>query len=1026
MRTIILDPNLDGEHGHHALYDRVIAREFRRRGVDPLILSHENFPRDTLDGVPVKRLFQTTAYRAFSKDRLFAAFDDVELGNQAVLAELSAIPQDMFDPGDLVIVHTVSEITLVGLVNWIADLPIAKRPCFCIFLMLPAGIGPDEAGELQIEKPAAALAYREAFRIVREHRLNIHFFGSGPQHAHQFSNLAGVKIPSHPILTTFDETLPRAEPQGDRVLLFAGDAKINKGVDKLPGVIEALCPKHPELRFMIHANPEPAWGPALEALEALKTLAGDHPNLELKLAPLPGDVFADLLGSAATVLLPYDSMEYRRKSSGVVWEAIASKSTLVVPADTWLEAECIFWGASHESYSNSEPSAMAKAVTQALQAASDARDEAAERFSAANGIKAMVDQLTDRWMSAGAVFASPEGDDIRLGAEGLAGQGWYELETAQQSPVRWSSDAASVRVPIPGKGAWEIMFSGAFSFSDDQVENATIMVDGMALETRSTREADGSWTVAAEFVEEDPEADGSWTVAAEFVEEDPEAAVRSITLKPGWVMEDGDDPRKLGLLTKGLTVVRCEGGADTTVREALIPVSKQEAPGTTGWTEPLTAASYSARVHKGCAATLRFAVRAAGRLFDADSLLVLVNGQPVSVEWTRSKGFELAHCDVPPTAAPMWESLDVDIVSAAPVELKMEKLEWRRADALQVRPEPFDLKQNSDSAEILLKPVAQIEDVTAKANVAPAPELSGVMDNLAPEILRRVREAIESGLELSVSEDRSAEEHASLTIRVAGLRVGGQKFGELFVKLLTAADYDGVELRENDHALQLLNGIPREKIGLDQYGGYVRIFVSTETGAAEPHLSEIATDGNPLVILLVAMAEKIGAGAVEGLNPQQWSVVARKVATALSSDKPASASDNGVQITCAEDRSDEAHASLTLQIDGLTVNGRSLPTFFLKLLKGEDYTGVELRENDGAFVLLPGLDRSTVESDNWGPYVRFFTDPETGTMQGLGEAGGDGTLQVALEAIDRALHRHLSGVEDPQGWSSFLREAQID
>lgn len=1018
---VILDPNLDGAHGHHALYDRVIAREFRRRGVEALILSNERFSDDMLDGTPVKALFKTTAYRAFSSAPLFAAYDDVEQGNRAVYAELSATPSDLFRRTDLVVVHTVSEITLVGLVTWIASLRRADRPCFCIFLMLPAGIGRDSEGTLQVEKPAATLAYREAFRIVREHQLDVHFFGSGPQHARQFSELAGVEIPAHPILTTFDETPPRVEPQDDRVLLFAGDAKVNKGVDKLPGVVAALCPAHPDLRFMIHANPEPAWGAALDAVNALRAMAGDYSNLDLDLAPLSGEAYADLIGSAATVLLPYDRQEYRRKSSGVVWEAIASGSTLVTPAETWLDSECRLWGASHESYAAPEPECMAEAVVRALDADRAARAEAAERFTAANGVKAMVDQLTDRWLSAGSWIATGGGETSKTDAPDFAGPGWHDVESVKQTQVRWSSGAATVSQSLPGPGTWMIEFAGVFSFSEDQVSNARILVNGEALDTRWTRSDDGAWTLSAAFEEEDAET-----------------PAREITLQPGWVMTESDDPRPLGLLTMALSIAPAEAGWEGVTREPAVPVFGFVAPGPDGWTEPLTAASYTARAHPGCALTVRFAVRNDGKARDPAGIMVFINGQPVQPYWNRTGGFDEARCELPAPPAPVWDSVDLEILSADPVRIKMEKLEWRSAghgdtpSATETEP-PLDPASASPAASTVTETTRRHPSPMAKTvsapPTAPDPSLAVTPQTASTPVIaardvpgpiaEAAQAALDAGLKVSCVEDRSGEAHASVTLEVSGYCAWSQNFSKLYIKLLSGKGYFGVELRENDGALPLLRGLSAASIGVDQYGGYVRFFLNPDTGEVAPSLSDIASDGRPLVSLLFACTRLIEQGMIDGLTGRDWLEPTRAVTAVL-----AGIASEVTEVICTEDRSGELHASVTLEIKGLQVDGRTLPCFFLRLLKGEGYGGLELRESDGAFVLLPGVNRDEVDADDWGPYVRVFADTKTGKFESTNELPNPALLNAAVKAVDDALAQGKAGVDGEQ-WRAALRAAPL-
>ena len=241
MRLIILDPNLEHTHGHHALYDRALAGEAVRRGVDVSVIGNLRYGPDQIGDAPVYPLLETTSYGNFSDDPNFGRMDNVRIGNRVVFDELQDLPRDFFHPDDVVLVHTVSHINIKGIVEWISTFPASTSPTFCICLMLPSGIEIVAGDKYRVVDLALASSYREAFKASKKIE-DLFFMATGHQHAREFSALAGFDIPSHPLMTAFDEEPLSSDVMSERVLLFAGDAKINKGLGLLPEIVRQVCP----------------------------------------------------------------------------------------------------------------------------------------------------------------------------------------------------------------------------------------------------------------------------------------------------------------------------------------------------------------------------------------------------------------------------------------------------------------------------------------------------------------------------------------------------------------------------------------------------------------------------------------------------------------------------------------------------------------------------------------------------------------------------------------------------------------
>lgn len=493
MALIILDPNLEGEAGHHLAYDLAIAKEALARGETATIIANRRFGARTIEGVRVLPHFSETCYAVLHKDPVSGAFDDFRHFNDLLQAELAALPRGEFRPSDAVLVPTVTENHLAGYVGWMKSFDPLEAPLFLVHLMLPSGYAVEGDGREAVEDPLRALFYRLADRATQEPGPEVHLFASGGQHAAEYGALLGRTIPPHPVPIRPDPA-PREEDAPNRALLFAGDVRIDKGIALLPELAPALAAAHPDWTFVAHANTNAAWGEAMEAGEALAAVAEGVDNLEVTGGRLSPDAYLALLQGVRIALFPYDPALYRRKSSGVLWEAISLGVPVVVPEGTWLEYEARHWGAGHVAYAAHEPASIAAAFEAALPRIAEleaASLAAGERYRAANGAATLMDQIAALWVRHKAVSSlvtrprSMALDLLRMDA------GWHRPETVEGRQVRWTAQDPVIAFDWPFDEPWEAELTLHSFFGADQVNKVAATAGDAPVATSWSREGRG-------------------------------------------------------------------------------------------------------------------------------------------------------------------------------------------------------------------------------------------------------------------------------------------------------------------------------------------------------------------------------------------------------------------------------------------------------------------------------------------------------------------------------------------------------
>lgn len=563
MRLLILDPNLTDRNGHHLGYDIAIAREARRRGMACEIFSNKQFGEHRVEGVRIRPHFTRTCYWPAPDRAVTGAYDTFHEANELLYRELSWLPHEAFDARTLVLAPTVTENHLYGLVRWMKAWSSASPPSFCVFLMLPSGLafgGPDDA-EPEIVNEQQALYYTLAFREAARSGPPIAFFASSAEHAREFSWLAERPIPAHPVLLTTPPPPPsRAAPSSARALLYAGDAKASKGFALVPEIAAQLCAARPDWTFVVHANLAPAYGLLLDRADELAELQASQPNFEFRTGYLDEVEYAELLQSGDVIVTPYDPVEYKRKSSGVLWEALYYDKIAVGPAGTWLEREAQRWGAAAVTFAAFEPSAIADAVLAAIvrRPALQAQAQAAgQAFRRRNGATALMDAVLAAHGEA-LVLAGGAGpaSSIELDLADPTWPGWHPPELLDGKLVRWTKAEAQFEAPASDRAGCRLVIAGMSHAGEDLVRGMTVTMDGAPLEGASLQLGGHRWGYAAAIPAAAPTADNEPARSRRFVITVPEARATA------------SDPREMGLLVASIHLA--PPGADV-LRQAELP-----------------------------------------------------------------------------------------------------------------------------------------------------------------------------------------------------------------------------------------------------------------------------------------------------------------------------------------------------------------------------------------------------------------------------------------------------------------------
>lgn len=325
---IMLDPDAKDDWGHFLAYDKRVAEAAAAQGMRVALLCREELPprfqpEHVSLFVPVFTIHSWSVGNKFPPQRETALRFATELseGLRRVEAE---VPE-----GDICLFFYVGSLEAAEMLEFL----LIEHPRLHAVVNLFWSYGFDQ------QDPAYRARWLPvARRMARNPRL--HLTHSTGQISQEFARDWGLELPvlQHPS-TTFSDAealrlaampLERAPASRLRVV-FPGGARAEKGF-LLSLDAAARLRGSAGLDLALRARLDKVSGPRLQrAFEAF-----DPRGIEIIDQDLSDDQFIDMLRDADIVVIPYHHEAFRRRTSGILVDAMLLGKPVVVLRDTWL------------------------------------------------------------------------------------------------------------------------------------------------------------------------------------------------------------------------------------------------------------------------------------------------------------------------------------------------------------------------------------------------------------------------------------------------------------------------------------------------------------------------------------------------------------------------------------------------------------------------------------------------------------------------------------------------------------------
>jgi hypothetical protein len=352
-RLISFHHRLDGMTGHRYPEALGLLAAAPARGMDFTLLMNENADASVRAAFP--QALAVLHCPVFRKD---SSFDERT-------ADFVAMLHRHMDPlvrmDDRLLVTTATQCEVRALTAWIARTPANKRPWVLALFhsdrwnRYGAQERDRQVGEFKVVASELAGLDPDAAR-----RLLI--AGTAEELCLEVGGLLATPVRLAPQVLPGNGYVPPPERSANAPAMVGilGGARPEKGSHLIPAIIgegRRLGPVDFTVQLANEQLPEPDFA-RLCALAA-------EPGVRVARGPLDQATYRSLLASCDLLLLPYDRLCYRQRTSGIFVEAAFTGRPVVVPAETWMGREVAAGTAAGIAYEGDDAAAIAQAVIRA-------------------------------------------------------------------------------------------------------------------------------------------------------------------------------------------------------------------------------------------------------------------------------------------------------------------------------------------------------------------------------------------------------------------------------------------------------------------------------------------------------------------------------------------------------------------------------------------------------------------------------------------------------------------------------------
>jgi glycosyltransferase involved in cell wall biosynthesis len=347
LELILIDSGLVNKAGHHYMFDKAVCGALARRKLRYRIFGLIGLDTSIEAEIGAIPHFIRSPYECvrFSRsEKLLRSFAAIFRGapagaspyfserrtwkqlNETFEGDLEGLPADVWQKDNLIVVMTITQNQILGLVRFLRARPRDQLPRVVCNLMLPPSYLPWGSLSTYGEE-----FYREAFRLAAPLIGRSLFFTVDSEAMRTlYRKDFGLQMDILPI--PFNASGPQRRMAGTIRVGFFGDSRYDKGFQLLPRAIE-LCQRDGlDAEFIVQIHNSGWTQCTIEAEAALRALKG----VRLLEGVLSSEDYAAWTGRTDVTLLPHDPVLFgAMRASGIFTESVAAGRPVVASRGTF-------------------------------------------------------------------------------------------------------------------------------------------------------------------------------------------------------------------------------------------------------------------------------------------------------------------------------------------------------------------------------------------------------------------------------------------------------------------------------------------------------------------------------------------------------------------------------------------------------------------------------------------------------------------------------------------------------------------
>ena len=339
---IIPDAGLREYSGHHpAMIEAIANTESYRSGEIRLsVFSHvhcndEFVKRMSALSVNIEKHFSSDFYECTRK--LSNIVESREYINNLAVEYIEVLKKYIERPSSLFLFHTLDwqhAIALSSAISIVDSMGNKTRELNVMVFLMFDPYFTEETGGQQL-----SINYRIAFKMLAKHK-SVKMYASDYEIRAKYEHILQKKIEIHPCILVGGSVSCNRQ-KNNNVILYLGDAKPEKGFMDLPFLLRKYCSEEDrgDVEFIVQytiSNEN-------EDLKLVARKIDDLAKADIRIKVIKRFVsqeeIDDVLDSADSIVFNYDELEYKYKSSGVLWLAAKYGLRMYFMTNTWLNRE---------------------------------------------------------------------------------------------------------------------------------------------------------------------------------------------------------------------------------------------------------------------------------------------------------------------------------------------------------------------------------------------------------------------------------------------------------------------------------------------------------------------------------------------------------------------------------------------------------------------------------------------------------------------------------------------------------------